>query len=162
MGGISNNIQERRVKWHGHVMRREVHYVGRRAVEIKVQGRKYRTWLVKMKMISKRRDCRLMMCTTVLHRGLYHRTSTPHKSEIKMKDRKQYNKKKYYILTGPCPGFPPPNCCRWGCIVLISSRSHRVLPSYGSHQTSYHSCYRRYRSCCRCITKNTRVIVKPI
>ena len=43
MGGISNNIQERRVKWHGHAMRREAHYVGRRAVEMKVQGRKFRT-----------------------------------------------------------------------------------------------------------------------
>ena len=36
-------------------------------------------------MISKRRDCRLMMCTTVLHGRVCHRTSTPHKSGNKMK-----------------------------------------------------------------------------
>ena len=40
-------------------------------------------------MTSKRRDCRLMMCTTVLHGGVCHRTSTPHKSGIKMKEKKK-------------------------------------------------------------------------
>ena len=30
-----------------------------------------------------------MMCTTVLHGGVCHRTSTPHKSEIKMKVKKR-------------------------------------------------------------------------
>ena len=39
-------------------------------------------------MTSKRRDCRLMMCTTVLHGGVCHRTSTPHKSGITMKEKK--------------------------------------------------------------------------
>ena len=29
-----------------------------------------------------------MMCTTVLHGGVCHRTSTPHKSGIKMKEKK--------------------------------------------------------------------------
>ena len=32
------NVQERRLRWCGHVMRREEHYVGRRAMEMKVQG----------------------------------------------------------------------------------------------------------------------------
>ena len=40
MGEITKTVQERRVKWYGHVMRREEHYVGRRAMEIKVQGEK--------------------------------------------------------------------------------------------------------------------------
>ena len=40
-------------------------------------------------MTSKRRDCRLMMCTTVLHGGVCHRTSTPHKSGNKMKENKK-------------------------------------------------------------------------
>ena len=40
-------------------------------------------------MISKRRDCRLMECTTVLHGGVCHRTSTPHKSGNKMKKKKK-------------------------------------------------------------------------
>ena len=40
-------------------------------------------------MTSKRRDCRLIMCTTVLHGGVSHRTSTPHKSGNKMKEKKK-------------------------------------------------------------------------
>ena len=61
---------------------------------MKVQGRRKRgrpkrRWLDKVKNeIKKRRDCRLMMCTTVLHGGVCHRTSTPHKSGNKMKEKK--------------------------------------------------------------------------
>ena len=40
-------------------------------------------------MTPKRRDCRLMMCTAVLHGGVCHRTSTPHKSGTKMKEKKK-------------------------------------------------------------------------
>ena len=32
VGEIAKNVQGRRVKWYGHVMRREDHYVGRRAM----------------------------------------------------------------------------------------------------------------------------------
>ena len=32
-----NKVQERRLKWYEHVRRREEHYVGRRAMEMKVQ-----------------------------------------------------------------------------------------------------------------------------
>ena len=39
---ITKKVQERRLKWYGHVMRREVHYVGRRAMDMKVQGRRKR------------------------------------------------------------------------------------------------------------------------
>ena len=39
-------------------------------------------------MISRRRDSSLMMCTTVLHGGVCHRTLTPHKSGNKMKEKK--------------------------------------------------------------------------
>ena len=35
------------------------------------------------------RDCRLMMCTTGLHGGVCHRTSIPHKSGNKMKEKKK-------------------------------------------------------------------------
>ena len=43
-----------RLKWYGHVMRREEHYVGRRAMELKVEGRRKRggpkgRWLDKVK-----------------------------------------------------------------------------------------------------------------
>ena len=37
--GIGKKVQERRMKWYGHVMRREKHYVERRAMEMKEQGR---------------------------------------------------------------------------------------------------------------------------
>ena len=54
MGEISKKVQERRLRWYGHVMRREEHYVGRRAMVMKVQGRRKRgipkrTWLDKVK-----------------------------------------------------------------------------------------------------------------
>ena len=31
-GGIAKKVQDKRLKWYGHVMRREVHYIGRRAM----------------------------------------------------------------------------------------------------------------------------------
>ena len=37
VGEIAKKVQERRLKWY--VMRREEHYVGRRAMEMKVKGR---------------------------------------------------------------------------------------------------------------------------
>ena len=42
MGEITKKVQERRLKWYGHVMRREKHYVRRRAMVMKVQGRRKR------------------------------------------------------------------------------------------------------------------------
>ena len=37
---ITNKLQEIMMKWYGHVIRREEHYVGRRAMVMKVQGRR--------------------------------------------------------------------------------------------------------------------------
>ena len=34
-----------------------------------------------------------MMCTTVIHGGACHHTSTPHKSGIKMKEKKKISRK---------------------------------------------------------------------
>ena len=42
VGEISTKVQGRRLKWYGHVMRREEHCVGRRAMEMKVHGRRKR------------------------------------------------------------------------------------------------------------------------
>ena len=42
VGKITNKVQEMRLKWCGHVMRREEHYVGGRAMVMKVQGRRKR------------------------------------------------------------------------------------------------------------------------
>ena len=40
VGEITTKVQERRLKWYGYVMRRKEHYVGRRAMAMKVQGRR--------------------------------------------------------------------------------------------------------------------------
>ena len=63
VGEITKKVQERRLKWYGHVMRREEHYVGRRAMVMKVQrrrkrGRPKRRWLDKVKDV---------LCTTTLN-----------------------------------------------------------------------------------------------
>ena len=34
VGEIATKIQERRLKWYGHVTRREEHYVGSRTMEV--------------------------------------------------------------------------------------------------------------------------------
>ena len=38
LGEITKKVRERRLKWYGHVTRREEHYVGRRAMEMIIQG----------------------------------------------------------------------------------------------------------------------------
>ena len=38
VGEMTKKIQERRLKWYGHVMRREEDYLGRKAMEMKVRG----------------------------------------------------------------------------------------------------------------------------
>ena len=40
VGEIAKKVQERRLKWCGLVMRRDVHSVGRRAIGMKVQRRR--------------------------------------------------------------------------------------------------------------------------
>ena len=42
VGEITKNVRERRLKRYVHVARREEHYVGRRAMVMKVQGRRKR------------------------------------------------------------------------------------------------------------------------
>ena len=37
-GELTKKVQERRLKWYGHVTIREEHYVEKRAMEMKVQG----------------------------------------------------------------------------------------------------------------------------
>ena len=39
---VKKEVQERSLKWYGYVMRREKQYVGRRAMKMKVQGRRKR------------------------------------------------------------------------------------------------------------------------
>ena len=42
---VSRKVQERRLHWFGHVMRREEEYVRRRLIEMEVPVRKRRGWL---------------------------------------------------------------------------------------------------------------------
>ena len=54
VGEITKKVQERRLMWYGNVMIKEEHYVGRRAMVMKVQGRRMRgrpkrRWLDKVK-----------------------------------------------------------------------------------------------------------------
>ena len=64
------------------------------------RGRHKRRWLDKEKddiKEKKRRDCRQRKCTTVLHGGVCHRTSTPRKSGNKMKEKKKRKKRRQYV-----------------------------------------------------------------
>ena len=40
LGEITMKVQDRRLKWYGHAMRRDEHYVGTRAMEMKVKRRR--------------------------------------------------------------------------------------------------------------------------
>ena len=97
MGEITKKVQERRLKWYGHMMRREEHYVGRRAVVMKVHGRRKRgrpkrRWLDKVKDDIKENG---MSADDVYDRATWRRMpsyiATPHKSGNKMKEKKRKN-----------------------------------------------------------------------
>ena len=42
LGEISNKVQESRLKWHGHVLRRKYKYVGKRVMGMGVSGKRRR------------------------------------------------------------------------------------------------------------------------
>ena len=42
MGEISKKVQESRLKWYGHVLRREDEYVGKRVMAMEVPGKRRR------------------------------------------------------------------------------------------------------------------------
>ena len=95
VGEITKKVQERRLKWYGHVMRREEHYIGRRAMVMKVQGRRKRgrpkrRWLDKVKDDIKDKG---LSADEVYDCATCHRTSTPHKSGNKMNEKKFFKNK---------------------------------------------------------------------
>ena len=54
MGEISKKVQERRMRWYGHVMRRDEEYVGKRMMGTEVQesrrrGRPKKRWADRVK-----------------------------------------------------------------------------------------------------------------
>ena len=42
MGEISKKVQESRLKWYGHVLRREDEYVGKRVLGVEMPGKRRR------------------------------------------------------------------------------------------------------------------------
>ena len=55
VGGISKQVQEMRLKWYGHVMRRDEEYVGERMMKMDVdvmtrKGRPKRRWMYSVNM----------------------------------------------------------------------------------------------------------------
>ena len=80
VGEITKKVQERRLKWYGHVMRIEEHYVGRRAMVMKVQGRRKREipkrrWLDKVKDDIKEKG---LSVDDVYDRATWRRIHRPH------------------------------------------------------------------------------------
>ena len=78
VGEITKKVQERRLKRYGHVMLREEHYVGRRAMVMKVQGRRKRgrpkrRWLDKVKDDIKEKG---LSADDVYDRGTWRRMSS--------------------------------------------------------------------------------------
>ena len=94
VGGITKKVQERRLKWYGHVTRREEHYVGRRAMVMKVQGRSRigrpkRRWLDKLKDDIKEKG---LSADDVYDRATWRRMSSyidPHNNGNTMKEKKK-------------------------------------------------------------------------
>ena len=94
VGEISKKVQERRMRWYRHVMRKDDEYVGKRATGIEVQGSRRRgrpkkRWVDYVKDdLRETRDCQERRCTTELHGGDHRPISTPHRSGIKMKKKR--------------------------------------------------------------------------
>ena len=78
------------------MMRREEHYVGRRAMEMTVQWRRKRG-RPKRRRLDRVRDDIKEQGLSMLHGGGCHRTSTPHKNGNKMK-RQQFCRKHHAAL----------------------------------------------------------------
>ena len=77
MGDIAKKVQERSLKWYGHVMRGEERCVIRRAMRVKVHGRRKRgrpkrRWLDRVRDDVKENGLLVRKCTTVRHGGVCH------------------------------------------------------------------------------------------
>ena len=85
VGEISKKVQESRLKWYGHVSRREDEYVGKRVLGMEVpgkrrRGRPKRRWMDNIRNDLSERGCRRRTRKTGLDGGVSQDTSTPHKS----------------------------------------------------------------------------------
>ena len=88
VGEISKRVQESRLKWYGHVLRREEEYIGKRVMVMEVpgkrkRGRPKRRWLDNIKNDLWEREnnyCQGRKRKTEFIGGVSQETSTPHKS----------------------------------------------------------------------------------
>ena len=83
VGEISKKVQESRLKWYGHVLRREDECVGKRVMGMEVPGKRRRgrpTWEWLDSITCGRETCQRRTRKTGLHVGVSQDTSTPHKS----------------------------------------------------------------------------------
>ena len=80
-GEISKKVQESRLKWYGHALRREDEYVGKRVMGMEVsgkrrRGRPKRRWLDSIR----NENCQGRTHKTGLNGGVSQDTPIPHKS----------------------------------------------------------------------------------
>ena len=85
MGEISKKVQESRLAWYGHVLRREDEYVGKRVMAMEVpgkrrRGRPKRRWLDSIRNDLSERELSRDDAQTGRNGGVVYETSTPHKS----------------------------------------------------------------------------------
>ena len=87
VGETSKKVQESRLKWYGHVLRREDEYVGKRVMAMEVQGkrrrgRQKRRWLDNIRNdLSERELSGEKAHKTKFNGVVSYETSTPHKSK---------------------------------------------------------------------------------
>ena len=62
VGGISKKVQESRLKWYGHVLRRAYEYVGKRVMAMKVPGKEGEEDQRRGGWITPRTTCRSENC----------------------------------------------------------------------------------------------------
>ena len=83
VGEISKKVQESRLKWYGHVLRREDEYVGKRVMGMEVPGKRKEEDQSRGGWIASGTTCRRGGCQrrtrkTGLDGGVSQDTSTPH------------------------------------------------------------------------------------
>ena len=98
VGELSKNVQESRLKWNGHVLRREDEYVGKRVMVMEVpgkrrRGRPKRRWLNNLRNDLSERE---LSREDTQDRTKAHKTHRPHIKVGKVEE----NKEKYGRLSG--------------------------------------------------------------
>ena len=96
---MSKNVQESRLKWYGHILRREDEYVCKRVMGMEVAGKR-RRGITKRRWLDSIRDdvtegkLSGEDAQLRLNGGVSQHTLTPHKSRKTMRKKKKKKKKK--------------------------------------------------------------------